>query len=89
MLMFSTHSMKYIWYSTKKSKYPLYSLIVKVVEYDQEIPQGKYRNHTVQTRPQHREEEPQNTSSHKSPEDSEREATQQDDCKTRTSLSTA
>ena len=24
MLIFSTHSMKYIWYSPKKSKYPLY-----------------------------------------------------------------
>ena len=24
ILMFSTHSMKYIWYSPQKSKYPLY-----------------------------------------------------------------
>ena len=24
ILMFSTHSMKYIWYSLQKSKYPLY-----------------------------------------------------------------
>ena len=27
ILMFSTHSMKYIWYSPQKSKYPLYSFI--------------------------------------------------------------
>ena len=26
ILMFSTHSMKYIWYSPQKSKYPLYIL---------------------------------------------------------------
>ena len=25
ILMFSTHSMKYIWYSPQKSKYPLYT----------------------------------------------------------------
>ena len=26
ILMFSTHSMKYIWYSPQKSKYPLYNI---------------------------------------------------------------
>ena len=32
ILMFSTHSMKYIWYSPQKSKYPLYttSLILSI-----------------------------------------------------------
>ena len=27
ILMFSTHSMKYIWYSPQKSKYPLYIMV--------------------------------------------------------------
>ena len=31
ILMFSTHSMKYIWYSPQKSKYPLY-IHIRVVE---------------------------------------------------------
>ena len=28
----------------------------------------KYHNHTLQTNPQHREEEPQNNNNHKTPE---------------------
>ena len=55
----------------------------KVSEYDQEN-----HNHTLQTNPRHREEEPQNTNSHKPPErqlkqSNQRSLPRQDDCITR------
>ena len=47
----------------------------------------KYHNHTLQTIPCHREEEPQNTDSHKTsgrqPKQSNQLLAHQDDCKTR------
>ena len=47
-----------------------------------------YHNHTLQTNPRHREEEPQNTNSHKTLERQLKQNNQlslprQDDCKTR------
>ena len=54
----------------------------------------KYHNHTQQTNPRHREEEPQNTNSHTTPGRQLKQSTNQlslshqDDCKTRMTQST-